>query len=242
MKESLLKVENLLKNYGDFYAVNGISFSVKPGEIFALLGNNGAGKTTTIKMITGQVRPTGGKVVVGGKDAWENRRQRKLIGYVPDEPILHEELTAGQMLIYTGGLYGVPHRDLLYRADEILCMLGLEEVKNKQIKHFSLGMKKKVSIGLALIHRPKILLLDEVTNGLDPKTSRGVKDMIKKLAGEGCSILLTTHILEVVEEIADTIAILHNGHLRESGSIHELRQMTNQPTADLEEIFLSLTS
>jgi len=191
-----IELLNLKKRYGDFEAVHDLTLHVKKGSIFAFLGNNGAGKTTTIKMMTGQLRPTGGKVHILGQDIWEDRKARKQVGYVPDTPLLHEGLTAREMLWFVGGLYGIPLETARQRADQLLGQMGLSERADDLIRDFSLGMKRKMAIAAALIHKPEVLLLDEVTNGLDPRASREVKELIKEVAREGCTVFLTTHILD----------------------------------------------
>ncbi|CAJ1003102.1 MULTISPECIES: ABC transporter ATP-binding protein [Bacillales] len=236
-----IELLNLKKRYGDFEAVHDLTLHVKKGSIFAFLGNNGAGKTTTIKMMTGQLRPTGGKVHILGQDIWEDRKARKQVGYVPDTPLLHEGLTAREMLWFVGGLYGIPLETARQRADQLLGQMGLSERADDLIRDFSLGMKRKMAIAAALIHKPEVLLLDEVTNGLDPRASREVKELIKEVAREGCTVFLTTHILDIVEELADTIAILHKGQLKIQGTLEELRSVVEMPNATLEQIFLSLT-
>ncbi|WP_051967942.1 ABC transporter ATP-binding protein [Brevibacillus thermoruber] len=236
-----VEILNLKKRYGDLDAVHDLTLRVKKGSIFAFLGNNGAGKTTTIKMMTGQVRPTGGKVFILGQDIWEDRKARKQVGYVPDTPLLHEGLTAREMLWFVGGLYGIPIETAKQRADQLLVQMGLSERADDLIRDFSLGMKRKMAIAAALIHKPEVLLLDEVTNGLDPRASREVKEQIKAIAREGCTVFLTTHILDIVEELAETIAILHKGQLKIQGTLEELRTAVGMPNATLEQIFLSLT-
>lgn len=241
-QECAIEIVNLKKRYGDLVAVQDLTLCVKRGSIFAFLGNNGAGKTTTIKMMTGQVKPTGGKVLILGQDIWEDRKARKHVGYVPDTPLLHEGLTAREMLWFVGGLYGLPIDSARQRADQLLAQMGLWERADDLIRDFSLGMKRKMAIAAALIHKPQVLLLDEVTNGLDPRASREVKEQIKTIAREGCTIFLTTHILDIVEELADTIAILHKGQLKIQATLEELRTTVGMPNANLEQMFLALTS
>lgn len=185
----------LHRRYGDFVAVHPLSLSVAPGEILAFLGSNGAGKTTTVKMIMGLLRPTGGRVEVSGRDLWaEGAPVRRLIGYVPDLPLLYEGLTAREYLWLVAGLYGLDEAAARPRAAELLYQLKLERWQDHLIKTFSLGMKRKMAIAAALMHRPQVLLLDEATNGLDPRAAREVKDMIALAARGGAAVFLTTHL------------------------------------------------
>lgn len=238
-----LVLQGLVKRFGSFTAVRSIDLAVHHGEILAFLGSNGAGKSTTIRMATGLVRPTAGRVLVEGRDLWaEGAPVRRLLGYVPDVPLLHESLTAREFLWLMAGLYGLPEAEGRRRAEELLAQVGLERWGDHQIRSFSLGMKRKMAIAAALVHRPRVLLLDEVTNGLDPRAGREVKDFIARAAREGAAVLLTTHILEVAEELAHRIAIIHEGEIRAVGDLAELRAAAGLPEAGLEEIFLALTA
>ncbi|MGG4263883.1 ABC transporter ATP-binding protein [Peribacillus simplex] len=238
-----IKLCELTKKYKGVPAVNGIEISVKKGEIFAFLGSNGAGKTTTMKMMTAQTKPTKGKVLFNGVDIWKDSSIRQVAGYVPDIPLLHEGLTPREMLMFMGGLYGLGKETIHERTDELLTKLELSDRGDHLIKEFSLGMKRKVSVACAMIHKPQILLLDEVTNGLDPRSTRTVKDMLFKAAFEdNTTIFITTHILDVVEEMADRIAIIHKGEIKGLGTLSELSNSSEMNSNRLENIFLSLTS
>jgi|GEM_PF-181221 len=237
-----LRLVGLVKRYGDFTAVRGINLEVRYGEVLAFLGTNGAGKSTTIRMATGLLRPTAGRVLVEGRDLWgEGGPVRRLLGYVPDVPLLHESLTAREFLWLVAGLYDLPEAEGRRRAEQLLAQVGLERWGDYQIRSFSLGMKRKLALAAALVHRPRVLLLDEVTNGLDPRASRAVKDFIRAAAREGAAVLLTTHILAVAEELADRIAIIHAGAIRAVGDLAVLRAAAGRPGAGLEELFLALT-
>ncbi|WP_374712861.1 ABC transporter ATP-binding protein [Symbiobacterium terraclitae] len=241
--DEALRLVGLVKRYGDFTAVAGIDLSVRRGEVLAFLGSNGAGKSTTIRMATGLLRPTAGRVLVEGRDLWaEGGPVRRLLGYVPDVPLLHESLTAREFLWMMAGLYGLPETEGRRRAEELLAQVGLTRWGDHQIRSFSLGMKRKMAIAAALVHRPRVLLLDEVTNGLDPRAAREVKDFIKAAAREGAAVLLTMHVLEVAEELAHRIAIIHAGQLRAVGDLEALRAKAGLPAAGLEELFLALTA
>lgn len=238
-----LQLQGLVKRFGGFTAVRGVDLAVDHGEILAFLGSNGAGKSTTIRMATGLVRPTAGRVLVEGRDLWgEGAPVRRLLGYVPDVPLLHESLTAREFLWLMAGLYSLPEGEGRQRAEELLRQMGLTQWGDHPIRSFSLGMKRRMAIAAALVHRPRVLLLDEVTNGLDPRAGREVKDFIVQAAREGAAVLLTTHVLEVAEELAHRIAIIHEGELRAVGDLAALRAAAGLPQAGLEELFLALTA
>lgn len=239
-----INVQNTTKNFGSFTAVSHVSFSVKQGEIIGLLGQNGAGKTTIIKMLTGQLFPSNGIIEVLGKNITDDNDQiMNQIGYVPDTPILYEGLTAREMLAFIGRLYKLEKSVLDKKIDELISILNLKEFEHELIESFSLGMKKKVSIASGIIHSPRLLILDEVTNGLDPRVAREVKDLIKKLNEEkNVTVLITTHILDVVEEIADEIIIIEKGKLIESGTLKELKTKHGIQNGNLEDVFLSATN
>lgn len=235
-------LEDLRKEYGDVPAVQGLNLQIQPGEIFAFLGANGAGKTTTIKMMVGLLPPTAGRVAIAGHDVWQSPREAKRsIGYVPDTPILHELLTAQEFLWFMADLYGMSRAEGQWRTDELLAMLGLTHAADRLIRDFSLGMKRKMAIATALLHHPPVLLLDEVTNGLDARAAREVKDLIAAWAAEGAAVFLTTHILNVAEELAHRIGLIHQGRLLCVGTKEELAALAGKPNANLEEIFLTLT-
>lgn len=235
-------LENLRKDYGKVKAVQGLSIAVRPGEIFAFLGANGAGKTTTIKMMVGLLPPTEGRVSIAGHDVWkEPRLAKRSIGYVPDTPILHELLTGQEFLWFMSDLYGLSRSEGRVRTTELLEFLGLTAAADKLIRDYSLGMKRKMAIATSLLHRPSVLLLDEVTNGLDARAAREVKDLITRWASEGTAVFLTTHILTVAQELAHRIGLIHQGKLICVGTMAELADLAGNPGASLEEIFLALT-
>nr|AAY29584.1 ABC transporter [Brevibacillus texasporus] len=236
---AVIELKNLTKKYNEVYAVDHLNIEVPQGHIYAFLGSNGAGKTTTIKMMTGQLNPSEGEVLFLGRNIWQDREARRIAGYAPDVPLLHEGLTVREMVRFVGALYG-SDEDLNKRVDTLLEHFELADKADQLIKEYSLGMKRKVSIACALIHRPKILLLDEVTNGLDPKATREVKNYIRHFAKEeGGTVFITTHILDIVEELADTISILHKGKIKVTGSMEELRHVAGNEEGRLEDIFLS---
>lgn len=235
-------LENLTKSYNGHPAVQGLNLAVMPGEIFGFLGANGAGKTTTMKMMVGLLPPTSGRVLIHGRDVWQDPGPAKrTIGYVPDTPILHELLTAREFLWFMADLYGMSRREGRARAEELLEMMGLTAQADRLIRDFSLGMKRKMAIATALLHRPRVLLLDEVTNGLDARAAREVKDLIRAWARDGVAVVLTTHILSIAEELSDRIGLIHRGRLIAEGTAAELARQAGIPGANLEETFLALT-
>ncbi|MFZ5622768.1 MAG: ABC transporter ATP-binding protein [Pseudomonadota bacterium] len=237
-----IRLRGLVRRYGDLTAVAGIDLAVHHGEILAFLGANGAGKSTTIRMMTGLLRPTAGQVLIEGRDLWaEGPELRRRIGYVPDVPLLYESLTAREFLWLAAGLYHIPEGEGRERADRLLAQLRLERFADQQIRSFSLGMKRKMAIAAALIHQPSILLLDEVTNGLDPRAAREVKELIAAAAASGAAVFLTTHLLDVAQELAHRIALIDGGRIRALGTLAELRAQAGMPGAGLEALFLALT-
>ncbi|HLC64630.1 MAG TPA: ATP-binding cassette domain-containing protein [Candidatus Nanoarchaeia archaeon] len=241
MKKSIIKVEGLTKNFNSFTAVDGISFEVDEGEIFAFLGPNGAGKTTTIKMLTTLLNPTKGKMLLNGLDpALEKDRARKSFGIVFQDPSLDDELTAYENMEFHGAIYRVPKQVREERISYLLKLVGLIERKNDFVKTFSGGMKRRLEIARGLIHHPKILFLDEPTLGLDPQTRNSIWDYIRKLnKEEGMTVFFTTHYMEEAEKVADTVAIIDRGKILKSGTAGELKSLTK--TASLEDAFLKLT-
>ncbi len=237
-----IRLTDLRRNYGDFEAVKGLNLQVKPGEVFAFLGANGAGKTTTMKMMVGLLPPTSGQVEIAGHNVWQApAAAKRAIGYVPDTPILHELLTAREFLWFMADLYGMTRAEGKARTAEMLEFVKLTAAADKLIRDFSLGMKRKMAIATALLHRPKVLMLDEVTNGLDARAAREVKDFIADWARQGATVFLTTHILSIAEELAHRIGLIHQGRLLCVGSLRELSELAGRPGANLEEVFLTLT-
>jgi ABC-2 type transport system ATP-binding protein len=236
----LVETLQLTKRYGDKPAVRDLSFAVNGGEIFGFLGPNGAGKTTTIKMIVGLLRPTAGTVKVAGYDVVQQPIQAKAAcGYVPDEPNLYAKLTGRELLRFVGDLYNLERAAGARRSEELLQILGLGEVADDTTDSYSHGMRQKLSLAAALVHDPKVLILDEPTVGLDPKSARLIKDILRQMANRGAAVMLSTHILEIAQNMCDRIGIIDQGTLVASGTMQELRQA--QGERSLEDIFLSLT-
>jgi ABC-2 type transport system ATP-binding protein len=215
----------LVRTFGDFVAVDNLNLLVKRGSFFGFLGPNGAGKSTTIKMLTGLLAPTSGKIRVLGRDLSEQPLEVKSrIGVVPEDLNLFERLTGAEMLTFTGRMYGVPKAEIAQRSEELLDLMELRNEPRKLIVEYSHGMKKKLSLACALIHRPQILFLDEPFEGVDAIASRTLKDLLSRLTTRGLTVFLTSHVLEIVERLCSDIAIISQGKLLASGSLDELRQ------------------
>lgn len=242
MPESLIETRNLIKRYGDKVAVNNISFDVYGGEVFGFLGPNGAGKTTTLKMIVGLLRPTSGTVKVAGYDVQTQPVFAKSAsGYVPDTPNLYAKLTGRELLRFVGDLYSLDRGQTARRIDELLRKFDLLAAANDTVDSYSHGMQQKASLAAALMHDPKVLVLDEPTVGLDPKSARLIKDILRQLADRGAAVMLSTHILEIAERMCDRIGIINKGELVAVGTMAELRVLDKTGQASLEDIFLGLT-
>jgi ABC-2 type transport system ATP-binding protein len=237
----MIEVNNLTKKFGNFVAVDGISFSVKKGEIFAFLGPNGAGKSTTIKMLTTLLHPTTGTVTLNGHDPVRHPDlARRTFGIVFQDPSLDDELTARENMEFHGVLYDVPTKLRRERTEQLLKFVELWDRKDNLVKEFSGGMKRRLEIARGLLHHPKILFLDEPTLGLDPQTRNHMWAYLKELnKDEGTTIFFTTHYMEEADRIAQRIAIIDHGKIVASGTSQELKQRTS--TQSLEEAFLSLT-
>lgn len=242
MPEILIETRNLVKRYGDKVAVDHISFDVYQGEVFGFLGPNGAGKTTTIKVIVGLLQPTSGTVKVAGYDVQTQSMLAKASsGYVPDTPNLYAKLSGRELLRFVGDLYNMDRSQVGHRIDELLRMFELTAAADDTIDSYSHGMQQKTSLAAALMHDPKVLILDEPTVGLDPKSARLIKDILRQLADRGAAIMLSTHILEIAERMCDRIGIINKGQLIAVGTMDELRTLDKTGQASLEDIFLDLT-
>jgi ABC-2 type transport system ATP-binding protein len=238
----LIETRNLVKRYGDKVAVNNVSFDVHAGEVFGFLGPNGAGKTTTIKMIVGLLQPTSGTVKVAGHDVQKEPIPAKAAsGYVPDTPNLYAKLTGRELLRFVADLYDLDRAQAASRADELLRVLDLTAAADDTVDSYSHGMQQKASLAAALMHDPKVLVLDEPTVGLDPKSARLIKDILRQMADRGAAVFLSTHILEIAERMCDRIGIINKGELVAVGTMDELRLLGQSGGASLEDIFLSLT-
>jgi ABC-2 type transport system ATP-binding protein len=238
---ALIETSHLVKRFGDKVAVNDVSFEVYAGEVFGFLGPNGAGKTTTIKMIVGLLQPTSGSVKVSGYDVQTQPLQAKAAnGYVPDTPNLYPKLSGRELLRFVGDLYEMEREQVARRSDELLRLFELEQAADDPLDSYSHGMQQKAALACALIHNPKVLVLDEPTVGLDPRSARLIKDMLRQMADRGAAVFLSTHILEIAERMCDRIGIIDKGKLIAVGSMEELRSLGKGETS-LEDIFLNLT-
>ena len=237
----MIQVEHLVKKFGDFTAVDDISFEVRPGEIFAFLGPNGAGKTTTIKMLTTLTRPTSGTLEIDGLDPnGSSNEVRKRFGIVFQDPSLDGDLTAYENMELHGVFYHVPRKLRVERIEQLLRLFELWERRNQQVKLFSGGMKRRLEIARGLLHTPKILFLDEPTLGLDPQTRNQLWTQVKHLnQTEGVTVFLTTHYMDEADRVAQRIAVIDHGKIVAQGSPQELKQQTGRDS--LEEAFLALT-
>jgi ABC-2 type transport system ATP-binding protein len=237
----IIQVKNLVKKFGDFIAVNDISFDVPAHEIFAFLGPNGAGKTTTIKMLTTLLRPTSGKIVLNGFDPIKDQnRVRSSLGIVFQDPSLDDELTALENMEFHGVLYGMPAKIRKPRIEQLLKLVELWDRREDFVKYFSGGMKRRLEIARGLIHHPKILFLDEPTLGLDPQTRKHIWDHIQKMKNEeGTTVFFTTHYMDEAERMAEMIAIIDQGKIIAQGTPNDLKIKTNKTS--LEDAFIALT-
>ena len=234
----MIEIKNLTKKFGDVVAVRNLDLKVKKGELFVLLGPNGAGKTTTIKLITGLLRPTEGEIWVGGYSVErEYIMAKKIIGYIPDTPYLYEKLSAREFLNFIQDIYEVEERD---KVEELLELFNLQDEADRLIEEYSHGMKQKVAIASALIHNPKVLIIDEPLVGLDPRSARLLKDILRENVRNGMTVFLSTHTLPLAEEVSHRIGIINESRLIAVGTLEELRKQA-KICGNLEEVFLRLT-
>ena len=238
----MIRLTDLTKRYGKFTAVDGISLEVSRGELFGLLGPNGAGKTTTMRMIAGILQPTSGSVVVGGVDMLGRPLEAKSrIGFIPDRPFVYDKLTGGEFLRFAAALYGQDGERVERRIDELLEIFDLTAWKHELTEAYSHGMRQKLIICGALVHRPELIIVDEPMVGLDPKSARLLKDLFRQFVDRGGTVLMSTHTLEVAEAVCDRMAIMHRGRIQALGTMDEMRQQTAAGDSSLEELFLRLT-
>ncbi len=227
--KAILEVKQLVKKYGDFTAVDGISFDIMEGEIFSLLGPNGAGKTTTISMLSTLYIPTSGEALIGGHSVTkEPMAVRNLIGVVPQDLALYEDLTARENLAFWGQMYGLSGKTLNARIEQVLEQIGLVDKAKDRVKTYSGGMKRRVNIGVGLLHKPKLLFMDEPTVGIDPQSRRLILDSVKELNKQSMTVLYTTHYMEEAEELSDRVGIMDNGKLIALGTQAELTKQVGE--------------
>jgi ABC-2 type transport system ATP-binding protein len=237
----MIRLEHVRKHYGTKVAVDDLSLDVAAGELFAFLGPNGAGKTTTIKMMCGLLFPTSGRVEVGGHDlSKDGDRARALLAYVPDQPFLYEKLTGREFLWFVAQMYGLPPGEARARIDEVVRLFELHEFVDDLTERYSHGMRQRTVFASALVHRPRVLIVDEPTVGLDPRSVRLLKDILRREADAGVTVFLSSHSLDVVEELADRMAIIEHGRLVGCGTLEALRRQA-AVDGSLEEVFLTLT-
>ena len=238
----MLRLQGVVKRYGDFTAVGGVTLDVHRGEIFGFLGPNGAGKTTTIRMVAGVLRPSEGTILVGGEDLHRNPAKAKAkVGYVPDRPFLYEKLSGSEFLRFVAGLWGKDGPETEERADRLLTLFNLDQWKHELIESYSHGMRQKLLISSALLHQPEMIVVDEPMVGLDPRSARILKDLFRTFVDQGGTVFLSSHTLEVAEVMCDRLAIIAEGRIIALGTMDELRAEAHAGGAHLEEIFLKVT-
>jgi ABC-2 type transport system ATP-binding protein len=237
-----VELKGVSKRYNEIVAVNNIDLSIEKGEIFALLGPNGSGKSTTLKMLLGLVQPDSGSVNVLGLDVQKDPvAVKQQVGYVPESPNIYEFLTGIEYLDFIADIYGVPTAEKKQRITEYLKALQLEGREGDMINSYSDGMKKKISLISAFLHKPKLLILDEPLNALDPRSAKLVKDFLHELKAQGVTTIMSTHVLEIAEALCDRIGIMYQGNILALGNMNELRSRASLPNSGLEDIFLKLT-
>jgi ABC-2 type transport system ATP-binding protein len=237
----MIKLERVSKVYGAKTAVANLDLDIRPGELFAFLGPNGAGKTTTIKMMCGLLFPTSGRVLIGGHDMQrDGDRARQIISYVPDQPYLYEKLTGREFLQFIADMYGLPAEHGRQRIAEVIRQFGLGPFVDELTERYSHGMRQRTVFAAALVHEPKVLIVDEPTVGLDPHSVRQLKDLLRRQADAGATVFLSSHSLDVVEELADRMAIINHGRLISCGTLEALRAQASVD-GSLEQVFLTLT-
>jgi ABC-2 type transport system ATP-binding protein len=238
----MISVQQVVKRYGDFTAVDGVSLDVTPGEIHGFLGPNGAGKTTTIRMIAGLLKPTSGRILVNGHDlAAAPEAAKASLGFIPDRPFIYEKLTAGEFLTFHAGLYGIDGNGVGDRIREMLELFELGRWEDELVESFSHGMKQRLVMSAAFLHRPQAVLVDEPMVGLDPRGARLIKDVFRRMSARGVAILMSTHTLEVAQEMCDRISIILKGRIIAHGTVDQLRALAGGGDEQLTPVFLKLT-
>jgi ABC-2 type transport system ATP-binding protein len=237
----MIRTENLTKIYGGLTAVKDLNLDIAQGEFFAFLGPNGAGKTTTIKLLTGLLKPTSGRALICGHDIHSDPVEaRRCISFVPDFPFLYDKLEPLEFMVLVGQLYGMERKAILRASEELFDTFGLNATRSQLIENLSHGTRQRVALAAGLLHQPRVLIIDEPMVGLDPRSARVVKDVLKNRSRAGTTVFLSTHILHIAEELADRIGILNQGQLIAVGSRDELRRKSGHDGA-LEDAFLTLT-
>lgn len=238
----MITIRKLSKHFGDKIAVAGLDLDVPAGELFCMLGPNGAGKTTTLRMLTGLLRPTGGRAQVGGFDIVAQALEAKaLLGYVPDRPYLYDRLTGRELMRFVGGLYGMYDAVCESRSATLLDLYGLGHAHDQLVGTYSHGMRQKLSFAACFLHQPKVVIIDEPWVGLDPRSIRRIKDDLRQRAANGLTVMMSTHTLSIAEELADRVGIFHGGRLLRVGTVDEIKAIASRP-GSLEDVFLELTA
>jgi ABC-2 type transport system ATP-binding protein len=238
----VIAIYDLVKRYGAFTAVDGVSLEVTPGEIHGFLGPNGAGKTTTLRMIAGLLKPTSGRILVNGHDLkTEPEASKASLGFIPDRPFIYEKLTGGEFLRFHGGLYGLEDSAIGERVREMLDLFELVRWEHELVESFSHGMKQRLVMCAAFLHRPSAVVVDEPMVGLDPRGARLIKGVFRKMSERGVAILMSTHTLEVAQEMCDRISIILKGKIIARGTVPEIRAMGDNQGDELTSVFLKLT-
>jgi ABC-2 type transport system ATP-binding protein len=238
----VITLSSLTKRYGAFTAVNDVDLTIRKGELFGFLGPNGAGKTTTFRMIAGIILPTSGRIEIGGIDLGRQPLvAKRRLGYIPDRPFVYDKITGAEFLRFVAALYGAHDQSLERRIDELLDLFELAPWKNQLTESYSHGMRQKLIIASAFVHRPEVIVVDEPMVGLDPKGARLLKDLFRQYVHRGGTILMSTHTLEVAEGMCDRIAIMQSGRILARGTMAELREQTASGDSSLEDLFLRLT-
>ena len=238
----MLQIKNIVKKFGFFTAVNGINVHINQGELYGFLGPNGAGKTTTIKMIAGIYAPTSGSISINGIDISKNPVKAKLqIGYVPDQPYLYDKLTGREFLYFSGGLYNLDKKTIQNKIDELVDILNIESWLDKRTEEYSQGMRQRITIASALLHDPKLIVLDEPMVGLDPQSAVLVKKILNQKVSEGASVFVSTHSLSFAEEICSRIGIIKAGVMIYEDKREAIETIKANLNSNFEEVFLELT-
>ncbi len=238
----MIRLQQVFKRYGRFEAVRGLDLHIRGGELFGLLGPNGAGKTTTLRMIAGILAPTAGTIEIAGIDVMRRPMLAKAnLGFIPDRPFVYDKLTGAEFLRFTAALFGQDGAAVERRLDELLELFELTRWKHELTESYSHGMRQKLIIASALVHRPKVIVVDEPMIGLDPKSVRLLKQIFRSFVKRGGTVLMSTHTLEIVEELCDRVGIIRQGELAACGTIDDLRRGDDNRDAGLEELFLRLT-
>jgi ABC-2 type transport system ATP-binding protein len=237
----MIRTEHLTKRYGGLTAVNDLNLDIPQGQLFAFLGPNAAGKTTTIKLLAGLLKPTSGRALIGGHDIQkEPLAARKLMSFVPDMPFLYDKLEPMEFMMFVGQLYGMERAKVVRASDELFDLFDLDETRQQLIENLSHGTRQRLVIASALLHEPQVIIIDEPMVGLDPRSARAVKNVLKQRSRAGVTVFLSTHVLSIAEELADQVGILNRGKLIAIGTIDQLRELSGEVGA-LEAAFLGLT-